>query len=80
MDAWALISYLILFIAFTVIVGRLFSTRGKVFLEHLFDGNTQIADAANFLLNIGFYLLCLSMMLLNISLSLPMTGLADAMQ
>ncbi|GEM_PF-6959435 len=80
MDTLALISYLVLFSTFTVVLGRLLRKSGQVFLDHIFDGNTQMAVATNFLLNIGFYLLCLSMMLLNIAISLPIDSLADAIR
>lgn len=50
------IVYLLASIAITVFVGRTLSSRGRVFLVDIFDGNERVADAVNMLLLVGFYL------------------------
>ena len=76
----ALEVYLVLFVAFTLIVGHLLRTRGRVFLEHVFAGDTRVVTATNFLLNIGFYLLCLGLLLLNIAADPRIISVADAIR
>jgi len=80
MDTYALIAYIVLFAAFTLIVGHLLRTRGRVFLEHVFAGDSRTIDATNFLLNIGFYLLCLGILLLNVAAEPRITSVADAVR
>ena len=75
-----LIVYLVLFVAFTLIVGHLLRTRGRVFLEHVFAGDTRVVSATNFLLNIGFYLLCLGLLLLNVAAEPRIVSVADAIR
>jgi hypothetical protein len=76
----ALVSYLVLFVVFTLIVGYLLRTRGRVFLDHVFAGDTRVVTATNFLLNVGFYLLCMGMLLLNVGTESHVSSLADAIR
>jgi hypothetical protein len=64
--------YAVLFTAFTVVVGRALRTRGRVFLDHTFGNQPTVARSVHFLLDLGFYLLCLSLLLWNIGA--PPTG------
>src|SRR3989337_578174 len=61
-----IIAFSMLFIPFTLVVGHFLRTRGSVFLRFVLAGNSTAVSATNFLLNIGFYLLCLGLLLLNI--------------
>jgi len=61
-----IIAFSMLFIPFTLVVGHFLRTRGDVFLRFVFGGESTAVSATNFLLNIGFYLLCLGLLLLNI--------------
>lgn len=49
--------YLLLVIPITVWVGRTLFRNGRIFLVDIFHGNTELADAVNRMLLIGFYLL-----------------------
>ena len=64
--------FTITFLPFTLIVGHLLRTQGRVFLEHVFAGEASAVSATNFLLNIGFYLLCTGLLFLN--LGIPSTA------
>ena len=50
-------SYLAISIALTVWVARTLHKNGRIFLVDAFHGNTQLADAVNHLLVVGFYLI-----------------------
>jgi hypothetical protein len=50
-------AYLALSIGLTVWVARTLSRSGRVFLIDAFGGNTDLADAINHLLVVGFYLI-----------------------
>ena len=79
-DVITILVFSLLFIVFTVVVGHLLRSRGKVFLEHVFVGDSRAVTATNFLLNIGFYLLCLGMLLWNIGLDIRFTSDFDAVR
>jgi len=49
--------YLFLSVLFTVWVGKTLFNHGRVFLIEIFRGSTELADAVNKLLLIGFYLI-----------------------
>jgi len=59
--------FTVLFLPFFLVVGYLLRTRGLVFLEHTFPDQPRLASAINFLLNIGFYLICTALLLWNIA-------------
>jgi hypothetical protein len=61
-------AYAALFVAFTLGVGHLLRTRGRVFLDHVFTAKPDVAAATNFLLNVGFYLVCSAVLLVNVSI------------
>ena len=51
------LSYLVLAVPLTIWVASTLSRNGRVFLEDVFAGNDDLADAVNRLLVVGFYLL-----------------------
>lgn len=51
------LTYLLVTVPLTVWVARTLSSNGRVFLEDVFAGNDDLADAVNKLLVVGFYLL-----------------------
>ena len=51
------LSYLVLAVPLTIWVASTLSRNGRVFLEEVFAGNDELADAVNRLLVVGFYLL-----------------------
>lgn len=59
--------YAIAFSTFAIVVGNALRSRGRVFLEHTFGTRGPVADAVHFLLNLGFYLTCGSLLLWNIA-------------
>ena len=64
----------------SLVVGRLLRTRGQVFLEHVFAGDSRVVAATNFLLNIGFYLLCLGLLLVNVANEPNVNSVAGALR
>jgi hypothetical protein len=62
----ALALFAVLFTAFTVVVGKQLRTRGRVFVSHTFETHPALVDSVQFLLNLGFYLLCVSLLLWNL--------------
>ena len=62
----ALVIYAAAFIAFTFVVGHTLRTKGYVFLSHTFNRNPAVADSVQFLLSLGFYLLCAGLLLWNL--------------
>ena len=73
----ALIVFVVLFGILSLGVGRMLRTHGIVFLEHVFGSEGRVAGATNALLNIGYYLLSLSLLFLNAS---PVSLVADQFQ
>jgi hypothetical protein len=61
----SLIVFVLLFGSLSLAVGRLLRTHGIVFLEHVFGSEGRVAGATNALLNVGYYLLSLSLLFLN---------------
>lgn len=61
----SLIVFVVLFGALSLAVGHLLRTHGIVFLEHVFGAEGRVAGATNALLNVGYYLLSLSLLCLN---------------
>jgi hypothetical protein len=51
------LTYLLVAVPLTVWVAQTLSSNGRVFLEDVFSGNDDLADAVNKLLVVGFYLL-----------------------
>ena len=68
--------YLSISIALTVWVARVLFTNGRIFLVDIFHGNTALADSVNKLLVVGFYLINVGYM----SLDLKEAGLIPNVQ
>jgi hypothetical protein len=68
-----------LFAAFTYFVGSALRSRGWLFLSDSFEDRPAVASSVQFLLNLGFYLMCLSLLLWNLGLD-PSTRWADGEQ
>lgn len=58
--------YLAISIALTVWVARVLFNNGRIFLVDIFHGNTPLADSVNKLLVVGFYLINLGYMSMNL--------------
>jgi hypothetical protein len=54
------------FTTFSLVIGHLLRTRGRVFLDHTFATHPSVSGSVHFLLNLGFYLLCASLLLWNL--------------
>jgi len=65
----ALATYAVAFTAFTFTVGGVLHSRGKVFLNHTFQRQPAVAESVQFLLSLGFYLMCLSLFLWNLGVT-----------
>lgn len=61
--------YAAVFLVFTLVVGRVLRSRGRVFLGHSFRDQPEVAESVDFLLILGFYLLCLGLLLWNVGVS-----------
>ena len=46
-------------------VGRYLRVKGDVFLADSFEKNPSVAEAVSSLLNIGFYIICIGILLMN---------------
>lgn len=69
----ALCVYAAMFGTFTLVVGRALGSYGKVFLDHTFQEQRAVAGAVRFLLSLGFYLMCTSLLLWNLG-TMPSGG------
>lgn len=58
--------YLIVSIALTVWVAKVLFKNGRIFLVDIFHGNTELADSVNKLLVVGFYLINIGYMSMNL--------------
>lgn len=67
---WTYAAYIALSLALTVWVARTLSRGGRVFLVDVFRGNTELADSTNHLLVVGFYLINLGYIALNLKYAL----------
>jgi hypothetical protein len=79
MQLASLAVYAVLFAAFTYFVGSALRSRGWLFLSNTFENRPAVASSVQFLLNLGFYLMCLSLLLWNIGLD-PSTRWVDGKQ
>ena len=66
MQLAALAGYAALFAAFTFFVGAALRSRGWLFLSGTFEHRPAVAGSVQFLLNLGFYLTCLGLLLWNL--------------
>ena len=62
----ALAAYAGFFAAFTFFVGAALRSRGWLFLSSTFEHRPAAASSVQFLLNLGFYLTCLGLLLWNL--------------
>ncbi len=69
--------YLILAIGLTVWVARTLHANGRVFLIEAFHGRTDMADAVNHLLVVGFYLVNLGFVTLALRSGTPPATMPD---
>ncbi len=67
------IVYLFLSIALTVWVARTLFKNGRVFLVDVFNNNETLADSVNHLLVVGFYLINLGYVSLELKIDAPVT-------
>jgi hypothetical protein len=58
--------YAACFAAFTYFTGAALRKRGWTFLSNTFEHRPGVADSVQFLLSLGFYLTCLSLLLWNL--------------
>lgn len=58
--------YGVIFIVFTVVVGAALRSRGWLFLSGTFEHRPAVASSVQFLLSLGFYLTCTSLLLWNL--------------
>ena len=56
------------FVIFTLVVGWALRTRGRVFVSHTFHAKPEVAKAVHFLLDLGFYMKCVGLLLLNLGI------------
>ena len=56
------------FVIFTLVVGWALRTKGRVFVTHTFRAKPEVAKAVHFLLDLGFYLTCVGLLLLNLGI------------
>jgi hypothetical protein len=75
----ALALYAAAFGAFTFFVGAALRSRGWLFLSSTFEHRPAVASSAQFLLNLGFYLTCLGLLLWNLGID-PATRWVDGQQ
>jgi hypothetical protein len=75
----ALAVYGVIFAAFTYFVGAALRSRGWLFLSSTFEHRPAVANSVQFLLNLGFYLTCLSLLLWNLGID-PSTRWVDGKQ
>ncbi len=76
----AYLVYLVISIGMTVWVARTLYKNGGMFLVDAFGGNTQLAGSVNHLLVVGFYLINLGYVSLNLSVGREMTSNRDAVE
>lgn len=63
---WTYAAYITLSLTLTIWVARTLHKGGRVFLVDVFRGNTELADSTNHLLVVGFYLINLGYIALNL--------------
>lgn len=73
-------TYLVISIALTIWVGRTLQANGQVFLVDVFHGNRELADSVNRLLVVGFYLINLGYVSLELKIDEPVTGAQGAIE
>lgn len=73
-------TYLFISIALTIWVARTLFKNGKVFLVEVFAGDEELANSVNHLLVVGFYLLNLGFVSLNLAIEGPIKDMRMAIE
>lgn len=74
------LAYLAITVPLTVWVAATLSRNGRVFLNDVFDGNDELADAVNTLLVVGFYLLNLGFVALYLRVGHEVTSVRQLIE
>jgi hypothetical protein len=74
------VAYLAVSLALTLWVARTLFRNGRQFLVDVFRGNETLADSVNHLLVVGFYLLNLGFICLNLTIGLPVRDATQAIE
>jgi hypothetical protein len=74
------VAYLALSIALTVWVARTLHKNGRYFLIDVFHGNEPLADSVNHLLVVGFYLINLGYICIQLKIDDPVSGAQTAIE
>ena len=69
------ITYIAISIGITIFVSRTLSKNGKIYLIDGFNGNTELADSVNHMLVVGFYLLNIGFVLMQLQTKGPIADL-----
>jgi hypothetical protein len=72
--------YVAVSVGLTVWVAHTLFKNGRVFLVDVFRGNTALADSVNHLLVVGFYLVNLGFVCMNLRLSTPVFEVVPAIE
>lgn len=77
---WTHFAYLGISIALTIWVARTLHRNGRVFLVDCFHGNTELADAVNHLLVVGFYLINVGFVTLALRFGVAAASVQEALE
>jgi|SRR5437660_1163933 len=77
---WTYACYLVISIAFTVVVAQTLYRNGRVFLVDAFHGNATLADSVNHLLVVGFYLINIGFISLALKYGDPAKSLQEVIE
>ena len=66
---WARGIFAAVFVIVVIILARIFSTYGQRFLNRTFKGDEALVRPVHVLLNLGFYLLCIGLLLWNVGVA-----------
>ena len=77
---WTYLTYLGISIALTVWVARTLHRNGRLFLIDCLHGNTELADALNHLLVVGFYLINVGFVSLALRFGVRAEDLKEALE
>ena len=72
--------YLILSIPLTIWVARTLFKNGRIFLVDVFNGDEALADSVNQLLVVGFYLINLGYVCLQLKIETPINGAQQSIE
>ena len=72
--------YLVFSLAITFWVGHLLFTNGRVFLIEIFEGNLTLADSANRLMIVGYYLVNAAFVTLSLKTAERATDLVSTVE